>query len=66
MKSLYPVSRLQGLLIVFLVGLQLLLGMSYVQPMSDRDLSRVGVMTIGAIELLVCFVLIAILKKNIR
>ncbi len=64
MKPLNSLSRLQCLLIALLFVLQLLIGLSYVQLLSDQAISSVGILTIGAIELLLCLVLIAILRNK--
>ena len=64
MKLFYSLSRPQRLLIGLLFVLQLLLCLSYVPLLSDRAVSSVGILTIGAIELLLCLVLIAILKNR--
>ena len=64
MKLFYSLSRPQWLLIGLLFALQLLLGLSYVPLVSDQAISSVGILTIGAIELLLCLVLIAILKAK--
>ena len=64
MKLLYSLSRPQRFLIVLLCVLQLLLALSYFQLLSDQAVSVSGILTILALEVLLCFVLIAILKNK--
>lgn len=64
MKPLFSLSGPQRLLLVLLFVLQLLLVLSYVPLLSDLAVSKSGVLTIVAIELLLGLIAIAIVKKN--
>lgn len=62
MKALRnSMSKPRLLLITLLIALQLLLVLSFVPVLTDQAVSGVGVLTIGAMEILLCLILFSIL-----
>jgi lysophospholipase L1-like esterase len=62
MKALRnSMSKPRLLLIALLIALQLLLVLSFVPVLTDQAVSGVGVLTIGAMEILLCLILFSIL-----